>query len=416
MLQLREQPSASLCRMSACWNTALFLIIQCAVLVSAGGTSAAQTTAAAAGPSPLSFPPAQNWYVLHELVRWHMALIRRSRDGPDGPWSSFLLRVGTPAQDVRVLISSASQATWVVIPEGCGKRDPTSCSDDRGALFNYNQSSTWAQNGLYEIWNEQNLGLSGNGLWGNDTLGLAVQGSGGPTLQNQVVAGIVTDNFYLGMFGVNPKPTNYTTFTSDPQDSYMTTLKKQKLIPSISFGYTAGAAYRLKKVLGSLTLGGYDSSRFIPNPLSVSFATDNDRDTIIGIQSIKSTNQNGTTNSLLTQGILVYVDTTIPYIWLPLEACKAFEKAFGLTWDKSSELYLVDDALHTDLLAQNATVDFTLGNGISGGQTVDITLPYASFDLIAKYPLVNNTSNYFPLKRASNETQYTLGRTFLQEA
>jgi len=345
-----------------------------------------------------------------------MALTRSCRDGPDGPWSSFLLRVGTPAQDVRVLVSSASQAIWVVTPQGCGKRDPTSCSDDRGGLFNSNKSSTWAQNGMYEIWNEQNLGMSEKGLWGNETVGLAVQGSGGPTLQNQVVAGIVTDNFYLGMFGVNPKPTNHTTFASGPQDSYMTGLKKQNLIPSTSFGYTAGAPYRLKKVLGSLTLGGYDSSRFIPNPLSVSFATDNDRDTVIGIQSIKATNQNGTTSSLLTQGILAYVDTTIPYIWLPLEACIAFEKAFGLTWDKNSELYLVDDALHTNLLAQNATVGFTLGNGVSGGQTVDITLPYASFDLIAKYPLVNNTSNYFPLKRAANATQYTLGRTFLQEA
>lgn len=258
--------------------------------------------------------------------------------------------------------------------------------------------------------------MYGNGVWGNDTLGLAVQGSGGPTLQNQVVAGIVTDNFYLGMFGVNPKPTNYTTITSNPHESYMTTLKNQNLIPSTSFGYTAGAPYRLKKVLGSLTLGGYDSSRFIPNSLSVSFAPDNDRDTIIGVQSIKATNQNGSTSSLLPQGILAYVDSTIPYIWLPLEACKAFEKVFDLTWDENSALYLVDNALHEDLVAQNATIIFTLGNGASGGQTVDITLPYDSFDLTAKYPLVKNTSYYFPLKRAANETQYTLGRAFLQEA
>ena len=258
--------------------------------------------------------------------------------------------------------------------------------------------------------------MNGNGLWGNDTLGLAVQGSGGPTLENQVIAGIVTDNFYLGMFGVNPKPANYTGLSGDQQDSYMTSLKKQNIIPSTSFGYTAGAQYRLKKVLASLTLGGFDQSRFIPNPLSISFAPDNDRDTVVGIQSIKATNQNGTTSNLLPHGILAYVDTTIPYIWLPLEACEAFEKAFGLTWDETSELYLVDDALHTHLLAQNATIEFTLGDGVSGGQTVDITLPYASFDLIAKYPLVENTSSYFPLKRAANETQYTLGRTFLQEA
>lgn len=350
------------------------------------------------------------------LPNLHLGLTGCCRDGPDGPWSSFLLRVGNPAQDVRVLISSASQDTWVVIPSGCTKNDPSTCPDDRGGLFNYNRSSTWAYKGLYQLWNEQNLGMDGHGMWGNDTLGLAVQGSGGPTLENQVIAGIVTDNFYLGMFGVNPKPTNYTGLTGDQQDSYMTSLKKQNLIPSTTFGYTAGAPYRLKKVLGSLTLGGYDQSRFAPNQLSISFAPDNDRDTVVGIQSIKSTNQNGTSSSLLSQGILAYVDTTIPYIWLPLEACKAFEKAFGLNWDKDSELYLVDDALHSELVAQNASVDFTIGDGVSGGRTLDITLPYASFDLTAKYPLVANTSKYFPLKRAANETQYTLGRTFLQEA
>ena len=337
------------------------------------------------------------------------------RDGPDGPWSSFTLRVGTPAQDVRVLISSASQATWVVLPDGCKVND-TGCQGDRGEVYNYNHSSTWSQNGLYELYNERNLGMTGNGFWGNDTIGLGIQGSGGPTLPNQVLAGIVTNNFYLGMFGVNPKPTNYTGIETDQQDSYMTTLKKRNMIPSVSFGYTAGAQYRLKKVLGSLTLGGYDQSRFTPNPLSISFAPDNDRDLVVGVQSIKATNGNGTTHSLLPEGILAYVDSTIPYIWLPLDACLEFEKAFGLTWDDKRDLYLVDDALHEKLLAQNASVSFTIGNGPSAGQTVDITLPYASFDLMADFPLVANRTNYFPLKRAVNETQYTLGRTFLQEA
>jgi hypothetical protein len=29
---------------------------------------------------------------------------------------------------------------------------------------------------------------------------------------------------------------------------------------------------------------------------------------------------------------------------------------------------------------------------------------------------VSNQTRYFPLQRAANDTQYTLGRTFLQEA
>lgn len=79
----------------------------------------------------------------------------------------------------------------------------------------------------------------------------------------------------------------------------MTALKNQSLIPSVSFGYTAGAPYRLKKVLGSLTLGGYDQSRFTPNNMTFSFAPDTDRNIVVGIQLIISTDQDGTKQDLL---------------------------------------------------------------------------------------------------------------------
>lgn len=172
----------------------------------------------------------------------------------------------------------------------------------------------------------------------------------------------------------------------------------------------------MKKVLASLTLGGYDESRFTTNDLSFSFAPDNDRDLVVGIQSINSTDQDGTTHNLLPSGILAYVDSTVPQIWLPIEACQAFEKAFGLTYDEKSKVYPVDDALHKKLLAQNATISFTLGNTETGGKTIDIVLPYDSFDLQASSPFVQNSTKYFPLQRADNNTQYALGRTFLQEA
>ena len=120
--------------------------------------------------------------------------------------------------------------------------------------------------------------------------------------------------------------------------------------------------------------------------------------------------------SLLPSGIFALIDSTLPYIWLPIESCQAFERAFGLVWDSNIELYLVNDSLHNALLAQNASLTFTLGHTAQGGDTVDIVLPYAALDLEAGYPLIQNTSKYYPLKRAANDTQYTLGRTFLQEA
>lgn len=173
----------------------------------------------------------------------------------------------------------------------------------------------------------------------------------------------------------------------------------------------------MNKVPGSLTLGGYDESRFTPNDLTFAFAPNNSRDLVVGVQSIVSTSQDGTVKSLLPAGILTYVDSTVPQIWLPIEACHAFEAAFGLVYDEESELYLVNSTLHDKLIAQKPSITFVLGQLQTGGKTVNITLPYDSFDLQATPPFVQKkTTRYFPLQRAKNDTQYTLGRTFLQEA
>jgi Eukaryotic aspartyl protease len=170
-------------------------------------------------------------------------------------------------------------------------------------------------------------------------------------------------------------------------------------------------------VLGSLTFGGYDSSRFTPNNVTFPMASDVSRDLVVSLQSITLTDSKGVNIPLLPSGgIFTFVDSALPYIWLPLDACHAFEESFGLTWNVTSELYLVNDTLHSALVASNASVTFTLGVEKTGGATVDIVLPYASFDLTATPPLVQNTTSYFPLKRAANDTQYTLGRVFLQEA
>ena len=163
-------------------------------------------------------------------------------------------------------------------------------------------------------------------------------------------------------------------------------------------------------MLGSLTLGGYDTSKFEPHSLTWALAPANDRDLVVQLQSIKS----GTT-SLLPEVIPVFLDSTVPYIFLPATACALFETAFGLAWDNETQLYLLTDAQHASLKAKNPSITFSIGN-LTSTTTVDITLPYAAFDLTATYPLVENATRYFPLKRANEVEQYTLGRTFFQEA
>lgn len=163
-------------------------------------------------------------------------------------------------------------------------------------------------------------------------------------------------------------------------------------------------------------MGGYDASKFIPNDVAFTMASDISRDLVVGLQSITFSDAKTKNDNLLKTGILTFIDASIPHIWLPIEACQAFEESFGLVWNKTIERYLVNQTLHSQLQKQNASVSFIIGDDINGGSTVNITFPYASFDLNISAPFVNTNQYYFPLRQAANSSQYTLGRTFLQEA
>lgn len=151
--------------------------------------------------------------------------------------------------------------------------------------------------------------------------------------------------------------------------------------------------------------------------MSFSLAPDSSRDIVVSLKSISLTDATRVAVPLLPDPILTFIDSTIPYIYLPLEACQAFEAELGLTYNSTTGLYPVNDTLHESLIANNPTLTFSLGDTLGGHSTVDIVLPYASFDFdVASYPEVPNTTRLFPLYRSSDDTQYTLGRGFLQEA
>ncbi|KAL7928368.1 acid protease [Trichoderma chlorosporum] len=347
-------------------------------------------------PSPVSVSPSQFF------------------EGIDGPWSTFELRVGTPAQNIRILPGTSSTQTLVVLPEGCQIINVTNCANSRGNLFNTTASKTWKEIGLFNLGFEDSLGFTDNGEFGHDTVGLGYLGSGGPVVNNSVIAGVAGTEFYLGVLALNPRPTNFTD-QNDPQQSFLQLLKNESAIPSLSYSYNVGAPYRLNKALGSLILGGYDTSAYQDTNSSYGFFSDQSRDLTIGVQSI-STNASADNTVLQSEQISMFIDSSIAEIYLPIDACHAFEKAFGLTYNSSLEMYLVSDSLHSKLTAENPSVTFTITTAITGGSTFNITFPYASFDLQANPPLVKTASKYFPLKQAANDTQYVLGRTFLQEA
>ncbi|TVY73139.1 hypothetical protein LSUE1_G008117 [Lachnellula suecica] len=378
-----------------------FMVLQLLGLPGRLDATATSSSSGVATPTPLVVPPSQSW------------------DGNDGPWSSFSLRVGTPPLNLNVMLSTASNQPLVVLPEGCLATDPSDCPNSRGRLFQTNLSSSyyvpsWIRNnnstkGIFSIGIDTNLGLSGDGAYGYDNVSYGV---GTPSLSDQLVGGISTKDFFLGLLGVNPSATTFSE-NRNPVPSYLTSLKTQNLIPSLSYGYTAGNQYRFNKVLGSLTLGGFDASLFEPNDLTVDFSALSNL--MIDVNKITMSSANGGNITLGSTSFPAFIDSTVPYLYLPVAVCQQFEDAFGIVYDTASELYLVNDTSHTKLLSQAANITFTLTTATSK-VLVDIVLPYQAFDLIAQWPLVQNDTRYFPLKRAANNTQTTLGRAFLQEA
>ena len=108
--------------------------------------------------------------------------------------------------------------------------------------FQANQSSTWTATGTQQLSSEGYLGVASNGQFGTDTVGLGVDSSSGLTLPEVVVAGIPAEPFYMGTLGLK---SGNATSSNNSTASLMSQLKQQNLIPSLSYGYTAGAFYSI---------------------------------------------------------------------------------------------------------------------------------------------------------------------------
>ncbi|CAG8953789.1 hypothetical protein HYFRA_00006681 [Hymenoscyphus fraxineus] len=345
-------------------------------------------------PSPISVPTSQFW---------------DSDNG--GIWSTFILNIGSPPQPSRVIISTSSSETWVVGPQGCPQKYGSNCEENRGLLFHPERSTSWTANNNFSLFLEEKLGLEGNGQFGFDTVSLGYTGGDAVSLEQQSVAAIASPDYWFGLFGLDPEPSNFTNM-NDPKPSFLGNLASRNLIPSLSWGYTAGANYRLHKPQGSLTLGGYDNSRFTSSNLTLKMYDDVSRRFIVDLVSITSTATTSST-SLLSQPISLNIDSTVPHLYLPQEVCERFEEAFGLVWEPDSNTYTVNATAQTLLPNFISNITFTLVG--SQQDTLNITIPYSAFNTTVQ---TNTTfgSPKFPLKRAMNDTQYTLGRTFLQEA
>lgn len=173
--------------------------------------------------------------------------------GNDGDWSVFGINVGTPGQEFEVLVSTESPEVWIPLPDGCLEEEPEDCPELRGAQpfngaaspgFQKNLSETYDSIGLYTLDLKENLDYEGNAEYFYETVRFgAVQDERELEVERQVVAGLASKDYFLGHIGLGNQPTTFSQ-DSPPVESMMQRLKDQQKIPSLSYSYNAGAAYR----------------------------------------------------------------------------------------------------------------------------------------------------------------------------
>ncbi|KAL2444138.1 hypothetical protein ABEF95_015161 [Exophiala dermatitidis] len=346
--------------------------------------------------------------------------------GYDGSWSAVTIRVGTPEQWLYVLPSTLSQETWVVGPAGCD--GTTTCESKRGGLFFANESSTFQPIGFYDLNFDSQLGTAGYGNYGLDTLYLDDTTS----VSDQIIAVVNSTDQWIGSLGLGVQETRFNG-TSNYLPLLSSLAQNRILIPSHSYGYTAGASYRLKSVPASLIFGGVDTNRFTPN--SFTFSLSSDYAPVVAITSIDvysgginipdAWDSNPQTLLNSSEAALFTIDSSTPFLWLPETVCDAFQSALNLTYDDDLQLYVFpNDSTSSPeaLAALNLTFSFTLAELPNSPEGITFKLPYDAFNLQLSYPFPNLDANftspamnYFPLRRAANSSQYTIGRAFLQE-
>ncbi|KAH7110861.1 aspartic peptidase domain-containing protein [Dendryphion nanum] len=332
-------------------------------------------------PAPIELTPTGTW------------------DGNDGQWSTFLLRAGTPEQDFRVLPTWVTSSVILPGSGGCVESDPPDCGPRRGVNpsqghqssgFQANWSSTWDSIGIHDVGFKDNLGGATNAAFGRDNIGINGVPPESIILKDQVIELAIP--------------------------SFMTSLKREGIVPSLSFGYTAGASYASPQTVGSLVLGGFDEGRFTPKNTSAPLDKENLHLLGINISSITTKFEGDAINATeqhVSQDFPANIDSTVTHLWLPVAICHRIQRVFGLSYNEESGFYTIDGNSREKNLRKNTSITIQIGSP-NGTSVVNITLPYAALDLQISEPYYKTKTRYFPIRRSQGN--FTLGRVFLQSA
>jgi hypothetical protein len=139
--------------------------------------------------------------------------------------------------------------SWLVAPSGCTSKSPiTNCAETRGDTFDNSSSTSWqviSDGDAFTLGKEDNLLGKATasdqraGMYGYDSLALTTASGAGVTQDDQVLAQVTTDQFWLGVLGLNPGAPGV---AGQTRPSLLKSLLNDDKIPSLSYSYTAGAS------------------------------------------------------------------------------------------------------------------------------------------------------------------------------
>lgn len=174
---------------------------------------------------------------------------------------------------------------------------------------------------------------------------------------------------------------------------------------------------------GSVILGGYDENRMIRNEVVFPFHEDVELVHTVWVESINWVDKlKGNISFDVSQtNYTSHIDSTRPFIYLPPVIYDKLSENLDLQYDNQTKSLIVPDEKQMEFKIRDPIMSFTvtpLNRDKIPNKSVTIQIPYSSLLLKMDYPIAkkNQSVRYVPIRKASDSSQYVLGRTFLQNA
>ncbi|KAE8353845.1 aspartic peptidase domain-containing protein [Aspergillus coremiiformis] len=337
--------------------------------------------------------------------------------GNDGTWSAVNVFIGSQLKTISLFPSTIDRSTWVLAGSACDNSPVVECFKKRGGLYWTSESTTWNSQGQQPSSRDPSV----QATYGSDTIYVDYI----PVNESPVVISDDTDT-WIGLLGLGVSRSGHDIDTHINPSLMEIAYVNDSFVPSSSYGYTAGAHYRLKGTPASLTIGGVDRARFHEN--NATFHLTRSAVPVVSLNTIaiSSGTEGAESTGIIDQFVpsspgesaLYTLDSSTSYLWLPKDAFDAFGQVFNLTYNDTLGVYTYgNDTSHRErLLAMNISITFSISDLPDSSHSVNITLPFQAFDHSLTYPYTNTPVPYLPVKRATTNQEQRIGRVFFQEA